>query len=361
MSTLTGNKPQEPLVPNQSSVPKPIKPWKATPKQLLPDVFGAVGAVIASLVVVAITPLAGALGWVATFIVFSIVIASSISWIRQDRKAAANSVSTIIIYFLAAFVLIPVVSIIFEIIRKGAPGLSFGIFFNDMSVTSSDAPLNEGGLLHALVGSLYVVALATIVSIPIGLLTALYLTEVNGKAAGIVRFFIQAMSGVPSIVAGLFIYAVWMISFGGTYTTAAGSMALAILMIPTVARTAEEVLKLIPTDLREAGLALGATQWKTVALVVIPAARSGLITAVILGVARVAGETAPLLLTIGGNDAMNWNPLSGNNSAIPYYIWKNFLIGTETAISRAWTGIFVLMIVVMAFFALTRILGNKKG
>ncbi|MEY3636371.1 MAG: hypothetical protein RL147_800 [Actinomycetota bacterium] len=359
MSTLIGDMPQQPMA-DGSTIPKPIKPWKPTPKQLLPDLLGAITAVVASLIVVAITPLAGGLGLIATFFSVSIVVASTISWIRQDRKAAANSVSTIVIYFLAAFVLLPVVSIIFEIIRKGAPGLSLGIFFSDMSVTSSDAPLNEGGLLHALVGSLYVVALATVVSIPIGLLTALYLTEVNGKAAGVVRFFVQAMSGVPSIVAGLFIYAVWMISFGGTYTTAAGSMALAILMIPTVARTAEEVLKLIPTDLREAGLALGATQWKTVALVVIPAARSGLITAVILGVARVAGETAPLLLTIGGNDAMNWNPFSGNNSALPFYIWKNFGLGTETAIARAWTGIFVLMVVVMIFFTLTRILGNKK-
>jgi phosphate transport system permease protein len=230
-----------------------------------------------------------------------------------------------------------------------------------MSVTASDAPINEGGLLHALVGSLYVVALATIVSIPIGILTALYLTEVKGKAAGTVRFFVQAMSGVPSIVAGLFIYAVWMITLGGTYTTAAGALALSILMIPTVARTAEEVLKLIPTDLREAGLALGATQWKTVALVVIPAARSGLITAVILGTSRVAGETAPLLLTLGGNDAMNWNPFSGNNSALPFYVWKNFGAGSELGADRAWTGIFVLMVVVMIFFTIARVLGNKKG
>ncbi|MSY61865.1 MAG: phosphate ABC transporter permease PstA [Actinobacteria bacterium] len=342
-------------------VPRPLKPWKATPKQLLPDVFGAIGTVIASLILVLVSPLAGILGFILTFIVLSLFIAASISWIRKDRKAAANSVSTIIIYFLAAFVLLPVASIVFEIIRKGAPGLSIGMFFDDMSVTASDAPLSEGGLLHALVGSLYVVALATIVSIPIGLLTALYLTEVKGKASGTVRFFVQAMSGVPSIVAGLFIYAVWMISLGGSYNTAAGSLALAILMIPTVARTAEEVLKLIPTDLREAGLALGATQWKTVALVVIPAARSGLITAVILGTARVAGETAPLLLTVGGNDAMNWNPFSGNNSALPFYVWKNFGLGTETGAERAWTGIFVLMVVVMIFFTIARVLGNKKG
>ena len=154
MSTVTNNKPQEPTVPNNSSVPKPIKPWKATPKQLLPDFLGALGAVIGTLAVVAFSPVAGILGFVLTFIVISIITAASISGIHQDRKAAANSVSTMVIYFLAAIVLLPVVSIIFEIIRKGAPGLSFGIFLGDMSVTASDAPLNEGGLLHALVGSL---------------------------------------------------------------------------------------------------------------------------------------------------------------------------------------------------------------
>jgi phosphate transport system permease protein len=361
MSAVTDRKHQDPVSPEGLSIPKPIKPWKATPKQLFPDFAGAMAAILTSLIVVAISPMAGALGFILTFIVVSLFIAASMSWIRQDRKAAANSVSTIVIYLLSAFVLLPVISIIFEIIRKGAPGLSIGMFFDDMSVTSSDAPLSEGGLLHALIGSLYVVALATILSIPIGILTAIYLTEVKGKASGTVRFFVQAMSGVPSIVAGLFIYAVWMISLGGTYSTAAGSLALAILMIPTVARTAEEVLKLIPTDLREAGLALGATQWKTVALIVIPAARSGLITAVILGTARVAGETAPLLLTVGGNDSLNWNPFSGNNSALPYYVWKNFGLGSEAGAARAWTGIFVLMVVVMIFFTLARVLGNRKG
>ena len=131
-------------------------------------------------------------------------------------------------------------------------------------------------------------------------------------------------------------------------------------MIPTVARTAEEVLKLIPPDLREAGLALGATQWRTVAMIVIPAARSGLITAVILGIARVAGETAPLLLTVGGADAVNLNPFSGNSSALPYYIWKAFSLGTDQSIARAWAGIFVLMALVMAFFTLARVLGNRR-
>ena len=265
------------------------------------------------------------------------------------------------VYVAGLFVIFPLGSILYEIIKRGIGGLSLGIFTTDMAVTASDAPLNEGGLLHAVVGTLYIVLIASLISVPIGILTSLYLTEVKGKAAGTVRFFVQAMSGIPSIVAGLFIYAVWMIAFGNQYSAFAGAMALALLMIPTVARTSEEVLKLIPNDLREAGLAMGGTQWRTVAMIVIPAAQSGLITAVILGVARVAGETAPLLLTMGGADALNLNPFDGNSSAIPFYVWKNFLLGTETSIDRAWSGVLVLMIIVLIFFSLTRFLSGRKG
>jgi phosphate transport system permease protein len=291
----------------------------------------------------------------------ALVASAAISGIRRDRKAALNSVSTVMVYVAGMFVIFPLGSILFEIIKRGIGGLSLGIFTTDMAVTASDAPLNEGGLLHAVVGTLYIVLIASVISVPIGILTALYLTEIKGKAAGTVRFFIQAMSGIPSIVAGLFIYAVWMIALGNQYSAFAGAMALALLMIPTVARTSEEVLKLIPSDLREAGLAMGGTQWRTVAMIVIPAAQSGLITAVILGVARVAGETAPLLLTMGGADALNLNPFDGNSSAIPFYVWKNFLLGTETAVDRAWSGVLVLMIIVLIFFSLTRFISSRKG
>ena len=230
-----------------------------------------------------------------------------------------------------------------------------------MAESSSESPLSEGGLLHAVIGTAYIVTFATLLSTPIGILTALYIVEVKGRFAGLVRFFVQAMSGVPSIVAGLFIFAVWMIQLGNAYSGIAGGFALTVLMIPTVARTSEEVLKLIPQDLREAGLALGATQWRTVAMVIVPAARSGLVTAISLGVARVGGETAPLLLTIGGADAINLNPTQGNMSAFPYYVWKNLLIGNENSISRAWLGVFVLMILVLIIFTLARYFSAARG
>jgi phosphate transport system permease protein len=346
---------------SSTTIPRPSKPWGVNFKQTIPDLFAAFATLLITYAIVAYTPLKGKLAFVIVLLIVAIVTSALISGIRRDRKAALNSISTVMVYVAGMFVIFPLGSILYEIVKRGIGGLSLGIFTTDMAVTASDAPLNEGGLIHAIVGTLYIVVIASLISVPIGILTALYLTEIKGKAAGTVRFFVQAMSGIPSIVAGLFIYAVWMIALGNQYSAFAGAMALAILMVPTVARTSEEVLKLIPNDLREAGLAMGGTQWRTVAMIVIPAAQSGLITAVILGVARVAGETAPLLLTMGGADALNLNPFDGTSSAIPFYVWKNFLLGSETAIDRAWAGVLVLMIIVLFFFSLTRFLSGRKG
>lgn len=339
----------------------PEKPWRPTFKRVLPDIAGAILTALSTFAIVALTPLKGKLGFSITLIFMALLFSVVFSGVRKDKKAALNSVSTVFVYMASAFVLIPLFSILYEIYVRGVGALTWGIFTKDMSLSSADAPISEGGLIHAIVGTLYLVLLATVVSTPIGLLTALYIVEVKGRASGLVRFFVQAMSGVPSIVAGLFIYAVWMIALGNQYSAGAGAMALAILMIPTVARTTEEVLKLIPPDLREAGLALGATQWRTVAMIILPAARSGLITAVILGIARVAGETAPLLLTIGGADALNLNPFSGNSSALPYYIWKNLSLGNPESIERAWAGVMVLMILVFVFFSLARYFSGRRS
>ncbi len=303
--------------------------------------WGVIYSCLLPLAIVGFSPLKGKLGFALTLIFMSIITATAVSWIRKDRKAAVNSSTTVLVYIAASFVIIALASVLYEIIRLGATQLSPRCNVHTRYVTNClrVTELTEGGLIHAVIGTAYIVTFATLLSTPIGILTALYIVEVKGRFAGLVRFFVQAMSGVPSIVAGLFIFAVWMVQLGNAYSAIAGAFALTILMIPTVARTSEEVLKLIPSDLREAGLALGATQWRTVAMVVIPAAKSGLITAVILGIARVVGETAPLLLTIGGADAINLNPTQGNMSAFPYYVWKNLLIGSENAISRAWQGV----------------------
>lgn len=344
---------------NQNYAVKPGKPWRLTPRELLLDFVGVVAATAAALLTVKYTGMRGQLGFIGALFFYAIIATVVVSIVKADIKSASNSVSTLFIYIAAAFVVAPVMTVLFTIISRGIKGLNFGIFKTDMSVALPDSPLNEGGLLHALIGTLEIVGFASVICVPIAILTALYLTEIRGRFAGLVRFLVQAMSGVPSIIAGLFIYAIFLISLHGKYSGIAGSLALSILMLPTVARVAEEVLKLIPDDLREAGLALGATQWRTVSKIVIPAARSGLITAVILGVARIAGETAPIILTIGGNDRINWNLFHGQMSALPFYVWREYLYGGDLASARAWTGILVLMIIVMFFFTIARQLGRR--
>jgi phosphate transport system permease protein len=257
--------------------------------------------------------------------------------------------------------LIPIVSIVSTVFLKGYKGIHLGMFANDMTQASVNDPVQSGGLLHALVGTIIMVGGALIVSFPIGLLTALYLTEIRGKLARPIKFLVQAMSGVPSIVAGLFILSILVIPVTQELTGLMGSLALSILMIPTIARTAEEMLLLIPNELREAGVALGATQWRTVSGVVVPAAKSGLVTAVILGIARIIGETAPILLVSGGADALNFNPTSGPMGSLPFYIWKAFLTGgTEEAYARAWGGMLILLILIMVLFGLARYLSGRK-
>jgi phosphate transport system permease protein len=230
-----------------------------------------------------------------------------------------------------------------------------------MALATPSDPITSGGLLHAIVGTFILVSVALVVSLPIGVLTALYLTEIKGKLTRPIRFLVQAMSGVPSIVAGLFILSAVVYTVTKSYSGLVGSLALTILMIPTIARTAEEVLNLIPNDLREAGVALGGTQWRTVAMVVIPAAKSGLVTALILGVARIVGETAPILLLTGGGDAVNFNPTQGAMGSLPFYIWKSFLLGTEESITRGWAGLLVLLVLVLSLFLLARFLGSRRA
>jgi len=340
---------------------KPGMPWLPTRKEKSQTLVSFLLSVISSIVLLLATGLDGKLGWVFAFFISYV----SISFVTEYRKAgipaAQDSLLTSISRFAIFLALIPVVSIVATVISKGWRGLHFGLFTQDMSLATVNSEIHEGGMLAAIVGTLIMVGLALIFTLPISILTALYLTEINGKFAGIVRFLVQAMSGVPSIVAGLFILSSIVYPITQSYSGLMGSLALSILMIPTVARTAEEVLLLIPSDLREAGLALGATQWRTVAMVVVPAVKSGLVTATILGVARVVGETAPLILVTGGGDATNLNPVSGPMGSIPFYVWKSFLLGgTEESSQRTWAGLLVLLFWVLLLFMTARVISSRS-
>ena len=344
-----------------TTTPSPMKPWKATKKERATDISIFFLALLSSYAVVAVTPMKGKLAIFVVFFLVYMLMTSSIKGFQLGSAAAKDALVNSLVAFGAIVTVIPIASILFTVVQKGLPGISLNLFLSDMSMATPTDPLNNGGLLHAITGTLALVTIALIMSVPIGILTALYLTEIKGKFTAPIRFLVQAMSGVPSIVAGLFILSAILYPITKSFSGFMGALALTILMIPTIARTSEEVLNLIPNDLREAGVALGGTQWRTVAMIVLPAAKSGLITAVILGVARIAGETAPLLLLTGGGDKINANAFSGPLGSLPYYIWKSFNAGSPEALTRAWAGLLVLVGLVLVLFTIARYLGSKKS
>lgn len=343
-----------------SAIVTPTKPWAKSSQDRIISLSFVLAAMAFSYFFVAATEMKGKLAYAFIFFVAYGLITSTHSFVIRGRQAAKDAFVSTVVSLGAVITVIPIASILLTVIQKGVPGLHFGLFSNDMSMATPTDPITTGGLLHAITGTLTLVILALIMSIPIGILTALYLTEIKGRFASPIRFLVQAMSGVPSIVAGLFILSAVLYPITKSYSALMGALALTILMIPTIARTSEEVLLLIPNELREAGTALGGTQWRTVAMIVLPAARSGLMTAIILGIARIAGETAPLLLLTGGGDKVNPNPFSGSVGSLPYYIWKSFNAGSPEAITRAWAGLLVLMIVVLILFITARALSNRR-
>lgn len=339
---------------------QPIRPWAPSKSDRALTSGSLLAAALLTVLVVAVTPLKGKLAYFFVFFLVWFVLDSILVARRYGSKGVRDGLAAKVTLFGAVIVMLAVASILGATITKGIKGLHLSLFTQTMHTTAYTDPFSQGGMLHSIIGTLYLILVAVVISVPMGIMTAIYLTEIKGRAAGLIRFLVQAMSGVPSVVAGLFIYAAIILNTPLRNSVFLGGLALTILMVPTVTRTAEEVLNLVPRDLREAGLAMGATQWKTVALVVLPAARSGLITATVLGVARVAGETAPLLFTVGVFDSINANPFKGGSGTIPTYIWTGLSAGTHDAAQRAWTAILVLLAVVLILFTLARTLGNKK-
>lgn len=305
-----------------------------------------------------ITPLANVDGWAIAFLLVNLVWNIGVTS-KLGVKERNDALLRLTITSLGMLAFVPWLSIFVSVILKGYRALYPGYFVGDMRVTTPDDEFNMGGAGHAIVGSLIMVAIATVVTLPLGILSGIYLTEVRGRLTFLVRFIVQSMAGVPSVVAGLFIFTTVVQSMG-KYSGLAGGLALAVLMLPTVSRTAEEILKLVPDDLRNAGYALGARQWRTAIMVVLPTVRAGLITAAILGIARVIGETAPLLLTSLNTNGFVFNPIGGTVASLPTYIFSMFVYGTEYSTARAWTGSLVLLAFVLSFFLLARRLGGRK-
>ncbi|MFL6062312.1 MAG: phosphate ABC transporter permease PstA [Marmoricola sp.] len=323
-------------------------------------------ALIALVVAGAATAIVGlSLGWgigLIAFIGALVYLAGITTWSRlvENARAATDRLVTSLVWVSFAIALIPLASLLYKVVSEGAPALN-GKFLSTSMRNVIDGP---GGIYHAIIGTLLITLGATVISVPIGLLSAVYLVEYGqgSRLAGWIRFLVDVMTGIPSIVAGLFAYALFSLIVGpGTQFGFGGSVALSILMIPIVVRSSEEMLKLVPSDLREAAYALGVPKWKTILKVVIPTALAGIITGVTLAIARVIGETAPLLIIAGATDSINMNLFGGQMESLPVFIYYSYTQpGSNPDVLRqmAWGAALVLIVIVMALNILARVLGK---
>ena len=335
----------------------PTRPWEKEKVALRNNGLTLLVGALVAFVVVLFTGFAGPDGWAIVLFTLAALF-TALRNRRLSKKERKDSRARLIIIAASVIAFAPWISIFVSVLFKGIKGLRPNFLVSDMRTTTPDDFLDMGGAAHAIVGSLLMVLIATAITLPLGILTGVYITEVRGRFSGVVRVVIQSMSGVPSIVAGLFVYTTF-VDATGSFSALAGAFALGILMLPTVARTSEEVLKLVPDDLRSAGYALGARQWRSTLMIVLPTVRSGLITAGLLGVARVIGETAPLLATSLSNTSFVFNPVGGPIGSLPMYIFGMLQIGTENSINRAWTGALILLILVFGLFTLARYVAGK--
>jgi phosphate transport system permease protein len=300
-------------------------------------------------------------GLILVFLPLQLVSSSLAGILILGRRGILDGMMITTTLFLGSFVFVLLMSVMWAVIERGFATLSPQfIYQNDVYVTPTTG-LEIGGVGHAVLGTLLVVGLSTIVTVPLALATAVYLTETRGKSRGLIRTLLQAMSGLPSVVSGLFIYSMLIISGITSYAGWVGSLALIPLMLPTVSRVAEEALRLVPAELRNGALGLGASAWSAFSMVTLPAAKSGLVTAVLLGVARIVGETAPLLLTTSLANKTNLNVLEGGISTLPTYLYGYVSLGYDTSIQRAWGAALVLLILVGVLFIAARVASSPKS
>ncbi|MEU7861831.1 phosphate ABC transporter permease PstA [Nonomuraea sp. NPDC049141] len=285
---------------------------------------------------------------------------TTIQHISTSRRIKDRVVQGLV-YLAFALAVVPLVSVLWLVVKNGLA--RFDLDFLTHSMRNIGARDVGGGAYHAIIGTLEQVLIASLISVPIGLLTAIYLVEYGngGRLSRAISFFVDVMTGVPSVVAGLFILAFWVLFLGQPFSGFAGALSLSILMMPTVVRSAEEMLRLVPNDLREASYALGVAKWRTIMKVVLPTALTGIITGVMLAVARVAGETAPLLLTVFFTDSINNDPFSGPQMGLPLFVFDQAGRPNVTAVDRAWTGALTLILIVMLLNLVARLIARWRS
>jgi phosphate transport system permease protein len=284
------------------------------------------------------------------------------SWslVVENRRAAKDRLVTTLVWACFATALVPLVSLMWKVVSRGAHVVDLEFLTYSMRNVVGEG----GGIYHATIGTLLVTLAAAVISIPIGLLTSIFLVEYGGRGrtARTITFLVDVMTGIPSIVAGLFAYALFVMFFGeGVRMGIGGAVALSLLMIPVVVRSCEEMLKLVPHELREAAYALGVPKWRTIVRVVLPTAMAGIITGITLAVARVIGETAPLLIIAGATDSVNTNLFGERMMTLPVYIYYSYTqpgVPASFGQERAWGAALVLIVIVMTLNLLARAVGR---
>ncbi len=325
--------------------------------------FNLVGAGVAGISVAFLLHLLTALsGPVAlclvAYLAFLAIYATLVS-LDDDGPVVRDAIMTVLMATCAVIAFGALGTVVFFTLAKGWAALDHVNFYTqDMSRAGPLAPLTTGGMGHALIGTVWMVGIAVVLTVPLGLVGAVYLDVTRGRPSRFFRTVVEAMTALPSILAGLFIYAAWILEFGFGRSGLAAALALSVMMLPYIIRASDLALRLVPGNLREAAAALGAPGWRSEWQVVIPTARSGLATAVILGIARSIGEASPVLLTAGFTSYVNANPLHGPMVSLPLETLKLVQAGVPAYTSRAFGCASFLLLVVIVLFLVARKIGG---
>ncbi len=333
----------------------------------VPWAIGVVSAAIAYLVIYVGGQLRGGITMtVITAAVLFLIILGATAFSVEGSRVARNRVFTAAIYMACALAALPLIYLVKTLIDNGLDRFDAEFFTHSMrDITPFDG---GGGAYHAIIGTIEQVVIAAIITVPLGVGCAIYMVEYGkGRLVKIVQFFVDVMTGIPSIVAGLFILSFWVIIVSPTfnngrpgYSGFAAALALSVLMLPTITRSSEEMLRLVPSELREGAYALGIPKWKTIVKIVLPTAAAGIVTGVMLAVARAAGETAPVLLVAGGTDSINYNPFHGNQESLAVYIYDQARLATKFGAPRAWSAALTLVLIVLALTIAAKLLARRS-
>jgi phosphate transport system permease protein len=313
-----------------------------------------------ALLLFVVTPMKGTADFIVVAALLAVVVPSIASWRIEGRRRAVDRMVTSLALLALALTLLPLGFVLGYVVKRGSK--QFGLPFLTHSLAGIGPLQAGGGVYHAIIGTLEQVLIASAISVPLGLMVAIYISEYGRNKFGTaVRFLVDVMTGIPSIVAGLFVLSFWIIALNQPATGLAGGMALAIIELPIIVRTSEEMIRLVPAALREASYALGVPRWRTILRVVLPTASTGITTGVMLAIARVIGETAPVLLVVGNNNFINNDPVHGAQGSLPIVVFLFARSSSNFDVNRAWAAALTLILIVVVLYVAARLLTRRNA